>query len=1766
MKNFSGHTVLILTLMVILTFSGPGPKAVHAADYCSNDIATPPFLSGGVDPNLLLMIDNSGSMLDLAYVVDGSTCYDDSFSGATTYAGYFDPGRLYIYDLANRRFRLWEPSVYALWPAAHTEYYYTVNVVYVKLGGAPAQVTGFIASGNFLNWASASKLDIQKEILTGGKYEAAGGMHDPSGTGSHLIMETRGCGNRRFVKEVAVTDLSTGNPRTLTLAVRPSREPDFPAWTPNTAYAVGEIVDEVGDLYIATAAGTSGALGVDNDNTTYAGGGGTPAWSPYTATRWTNGATYTVGSIVSDPQKYNTIDEGQMYIAVQVSGPASGTGVDDDTNITWVPYNVTQIEVFQVSDNGFNNSACQTAVTLLATGGSQGLIKDNIDDCMGYVQGGASSLEANSNAAFNHAIHNCWYRAKQGIWPPGAGAVSSQKNACADVYGDVQPWAITTEDTGYGCYGVHDSDSAAAGLQQLGYVGRCWQPGTPLVCVAYFTSGSKAGQCKTWSGGVGGGWDATGLGGDIDRDGIANEAGDDDVNGDGVVNEDDCVEQALIDYCVTMEIPEVVDPSDQVNNMTLDTEGFWNIPAVLIDSGVVAQLNNPRLVMRGLIEEPSAPQGLLQEFAGDLRIGAMVFNYEGSQAECSLTDPFVLYNCADANNKDSGKLIAAIDKSAAHTTDLVNAINDIKATSWTPIAEAIYSAIGYYAQRDDMVLDGTSIAASANLKISGVTAPDPVTAYCQDNNILIITEGASTADVNPDMISFVSAAGRNDGDTGDTTAATNCGALNGSTLLDDLTWFANSAGCHTAQINDAEGNPQDKQAVATHIVVAGTLRDTGTTDECNPYQLLARAAANGGTSLYQAADPNTLKNTLRAAFAAIRAGAAAGSAASVISASRGGEGAAYQAIFWPGVDLAGGDKVEWIGEVHALLVDSAGFLYEDTNGNGAFESGTDQRVVFFFNLSDNQTYACVGGEVDNNGNCINGGVVKTLEDVKYHWSAAQWLSEVTPVAAVGTAAGSEDILQNRNLVGSTVNYISNTKKRFIFTWSDLDNDGAVDAGEVIDFVPGAKTWSATGLGGTRGAMTLDFGVSTDAEVNQIIRWVRGLDETAAGLRLRQMPYDFDHDNIDTQVTWRLGDVIHSTPISVGAPAEGFHFLYRDASYADFVSQYKARRHMIYFGGNDGMLHAVNGGFFDEVNTRFCRSYDTLGRQYCTTESSAPELGAELWAYVPYNLLPHLGCMTRTGYQHKYYVDQRPRIFDVRIFPDDADHPNGWGTILVGAMRLGGGRLAANTIDPDNNGPDYPADNRQFTSAYFILDITNPEKPPVLLAEMTRTGSEAEMGYTTPIPTLAVMKNGTSTAGYQWYLVLGSGPTDLNGISNQNGKVAVFPLNRLVSSPRGHFRIPDALPADTDEFGRFTLSSANSFISDLVSVDFELEADYKTDVVYFGTVSGTAAPFGGTMHRLVTSKIDSVTLQQEETEPSDWDQLLNPVSLTNPLPLIDAGQPVTASASVGFDGKNYWVFFGSGRFMDTSDKSDASQQTYYGIKEPLDFAFNGPDCKGTLNWKTVQKLDVTDASHNSSPGSQGLLRVDQIQVSPAASAYSAALSCKDGTTDCLQITPTTLGNFNDLLTYIGGSGTGCDASDSTGTDGWYKRFLEPRERNLGQATLLGGLLTYTTYQPYSDACLPEGLGYLYGVFFQTGTPFYVPVFVSDYSTGVDGSGKVIEQVALGRGLATTPNLHVGKQEGSKAFVQTSTGTIVEIPQPNLPIPNAKTGKSSWGEVK
>lgn len=1664
----AGKSTLILVL-VLGAFGLFAPSRGWGFD-CSAGEGEPPFLSYGVESNLLLLIDNSASSYDLAYIDKTGSCFDNTYDAATTYTGYFDPATWYTYNFTSQRFEAQadEAAAKAVCSGAtgtqfHNNLNYTDDVcLTIDESVTPNQVNAFAAKGDFLNWAAASKFDVQKKILTGGKYDA---------TNQQLVMESRGCSSDRFVKEIPLD-----NNEVLTLAVKP-------------------------------------------------------------------------------------------------------TSSDDPT---------TAIEIFQVNSTGFNNQSCQAALDEMTSASpSLGTIKGDIDSCLEYAPN--ESYESGGIPAFDQAIQTCWYAEKFG-WPAdGAQHVTSLKNQCQNLYATEPPPTILPSDPGYVCYGQYD------GKWDIGYVGRCFESGTTTdtPCPAGHSAGDEweSGSPKNVYMCKGEGdndgileyWVCTVNGPNINKcdpnnwsdwqkmvtvTGGANIWTDDDYNGDGTVDStdvDQCIDDALRDFCGIVQVPQVIDPSD----LQQSTGEIWNIPAMLVDSGVVGQLGQPLATMKGDIAQASQPEGLVQQYDTVIRMGAMSFNKEGSKSECSQPNPYVLYNCTDSTNEDGAHLDVPIDSDApgvtTHQDALVSAINNIKADTWTPLAEAFYDVLGYYGQDSNRRLNPTDFPDPG-------TGTDPVTNWCQDNHVLVITDGASTADLSPTVQSFVQNH-LNDGD-GDSTGSCSSDPsndLSASTMFDDLTYFGWHGNVDASTNTDANAiyvNPMQnghyKKNIMTHIVTSGTPRNTGS-GECNPSTLITDAAQNGGTTLYTSNNAAELESNLKQVMEGVRKGASAGSAASVISSSRGGEGAVYQAIFWPSLSPASGNgaPVAWAGEVHALMVDDQGYLYEDTDGDHQLDPADDKRVIIYFDEGDNETEACYS-PLNSDGTCSD---KVPLDQVHFLWSADNWLAKVS-LSAAYPPYGADDIYRNRSP------YISNARQRYIFTWEDLNNDGIVDSDEVLPFVDSdsAKSvtpvnWGTLPVAASRGSVLDDLRVADNSEADSIIDWVRGVDQS--GLRSRALTWDIDGDGSDENITWRLGDTIDSTPTVVTRPSEALHLLYKDRGYGDFYNRWQNRRHMIYFGGNDGMLHAINGGFYDAEDHKFWRC-DHVDDSSCT-ESSEPELGAEMWAYVPYNLLPHLKCLTNPDYEHKYYVDQRPRVFDAQIFKQEdacteygytapgCIHPHGWGTVLVGGMRFGGARVAASSLNGDSS------DDRQFTSAYFIMDITNPEAPPTLLAEMTdpSDSSLVDMGYTVSNPTVVtmvddgdknddgVLDDGETTLDRttsNWYLILGSGPTTIDGESDQVPRLAVVDLRRLVgydlngnAVAREPFRIPAAQPTTTNESGSYTLGTDDGFVGDLITVDFDHDPDYMSDAVYFGTVTGSfATSWKGQLYRLVTRKIDTsfTPPQQVVTTPDEWSGLLSSDSLTNPNVLIDAGKPIVAAPAVGTDGTNYWIYFGTGRFFDAQDKSNTDYQGYFGIKEPEEY--DAATNENEFTWKTVINSNTATSTV---PGNRGVLDVSDIQVSPQAN-----LSCADGTTNCLPVdgSGNTVNTFDALETYM------------TGKDGWYRQFDLPGERNLGQATLLGGLVTFTTYQPFTDPCEAEGLSYLYGLYYGTGTAWYNEIF----SGSTDETTNIVhENISLGRGLAVTPNLHVGSGLPT-AFVQTSTGAIKEVVQKNLPIQNFKTGRTSW----
>lgn len=640
---------------------------------------------------------------------------------------------------------------------------------------------------------------------------------------------------------------------------------------------------------------------------------------------------------------------------------------------------------------------------------------------------------------------------------------------------------------------------------------------------------------------------------------------------------------------------------------------------------------------------------------------------------------------------------------------------------------------------------------------------------------------------------------------------------------------------------------------------------------------------------FQVSNPARLEKSLGQVFSNIKNRVSSGASASIITSSSNGDGMIFNAIYYPAVE-ADGERVNWAGHLFSFFKDEYGNLREDMGGNGGSgnaileDCSIDPIVNIFYDTASSppetklRRYAATAGNCNpENWSDASGSTTPTpsstlhkLEDFHSVWDARNQLSEAV------------DITEQRS-------YSSSASKRHILT--------SVTAASSLDLISftvdelGMGTLGA-GLSGANADNYRYLNVEED-DVNNVINFIRG-DETIDGYRNRSVNFD----GVSGAEPWLLGDIVNSTPVSVSAPIEHYDSLYGDTTYSAFKSHYQNRRQVVYVGANDGMLHAFNSGFWDEANSTVQTSL--------TTETAYP-LGTELWAYVPMNLLPHLQWLAQPNYGHSYYIDGEPRSYDVQIFDSGIDsnginHVNGWGTILVVGMRFGGGEIS---IDSDgDNTADTP-----LRSAYIILDITDPEQPPALLGEFTRDN----LGLTTSVPSLVKNRQPSASGDWsaplvnEWKLVFGSGP-DLDSLadihSSQNARMFEIDLVELVDDPESVLTAPIApQTAGTD------LGVGNAFVGDFLTADWN--SDLIDDAVYFGLVSGTASAPSGQMMRY----------HQSGTHQGGIDTLINPGQpfVSAPLPMID-------------DDDRRWLFFGSGRLFSRGDLNSVAQQTFYGIKE------------------------------------------------------------------------------------------------------------------------------------------------------------------------------------------------------------------------------------------
>lgn len=175
---------------------------------------------------------------------------------------------------------------------------------------------------------------------------------------------------------------------------------------------------------------------------------------------------------------------------------------------------------------------------------------------------------------------------------------------------------------------------------------------------------------------------------------------------------------------------------------------------------------------------------------------------------------------------------------------------------------------------------------------------------------------------------------------------------------------------------------------------------------------------------------------------------------------------------------------------------------------------------------------------------------------------------------------------------------------------------------------------------------------------------------------------------------RLGDIVGSSPVFVGAPPFFYPESLESASYAAFRSRQASRTPVIYAGANDGMLHGFN------ANT-----------------------GAEILGFVPGTVFDELYRLTDPNYRHRFYVDGPPTMGDVFF-------GSAWHTVLVGGLRKGGQGIYA--LDITNPG----SFNETSAASIFLWEFDDSD--------------DADLGYTFSQPAIVRMANG------KWAAVFGNG--------------------------------------------------------------------------------------------------------------------------------------------------------------------------------------------------------------------------------------------------------------------------------------------------------------------------------------------------------------------------------------------------------------------------
>jgi Tfp pilus tip-associated adhesin PilY1 len=618
--------------------------------------------------------------------------------------------------------------------------------------------------------------------------------------------------------------------------------------------------------------------------------------------------------------------------------------------------------------------------------------------------------------------------------------------------------------------------------------------------------------------------------------------------------------------------------------------------------------------------------------------------------------------------------------------------------------------------------------------------------------------------------------------------------------------------------------------------------------------------------------------------------------------------------------------------------------------------------------------------------------------------------------------------------------------------------------------------------------------NSHASGNNLVNYLRG-DRANEGTETDNTKYYRQRQHV-------LGDIVNAQSLYVFKPTRE----YSDPGYAAFKTAQATRQAVVYAAANDGMLHAfaAKGNATTEAlvdiaasayaasqanpsNATLLSTANATAAAASEAIASDPVAGQELWAYIPTMVLPKLYKLADKKYRnmHRYLVDATPTFGDVCVSNCGDAATAVWKTILIAGLGHGG-------------------------RGFYALDITDPANPKALW-EFTN----ANLGYSYGNVQITKLSNGT------WVVLLSSG---YNNIPNDDGSGGDGVGRLFVLNAGSGAQITGVSPISTG-FGDVTTPSGLASISSIVlnpQTDNTVVAAYGGDLygnLWRFDINDSVGPTGTEAQLLAVLK-DATGNRQPIT--------------TKPILTEVRGQKV--------------VYVGTGRFLDSIDIADTSQQSLYAIKDP--WVTGGTAATAIYD---NPGDDRTATARNT----KGFVRQTYSWISCPATTLTSI--CLTG---------------DQVMTSTN------NAVDFTADSGWFVDLINPSEKANTNPALGLGMLVFTTNAPSLLACDIGGKSYVYFLNYLTGGPIYSPGnpggVVGYLLANSFASAPTIVVRATPTGGVTTPVILVsvaaastsgttGGTSGSGSTTTTTTPSGVRTVGGVVPPDATRTRRTSWREL-